>query len=410
MRQLLIMKKDLNTKNINSVIKELEQGTIQIIPKQEFIDKLKKGKKLTIKFGADPTAPDLHLGHTVILSKLKQLQDLGHNIIFLIGDFTARIGDPSGRSKTRPPLNEKQIQENTKTYFDQVNKILDPNKIKVRYNSEWLDKLTSTDLVKLCSKITLARLIEREDFASRLEKNQPISFHELLYPIFQAYDSVTLNADVEFGGTDQTFNLLTGRFLQEQFGQEPQIIITMPLLEGLDGKEKMSKSLGNVVALNEPADQAYGKLMSISDDLMWRYMKILLNTPDEEISMAQERVAAGKIHPMEIKKDLAHIIIEKFWSKEEADKAQKTFEALFQKKDYSKAEEKILPKDTKSPIWIVDLLKLLGAIESSSQAKRLIESDAVTIDDNPISDFKAKIKWTPGMIIKVGKHRIYKIA
>jgi len=396
-------------KDVEAIVKELEQGTVQIIPKQELIDKLKEGKKLTIKFGADPTAPDLHLGHTVVLSKLKQFQDLGHDIIFLIGDFTARIGDPSGKSKTRPPLSEEQIKENTKTYFEQVSKILDPKKIKIRYNSEWLDKLISKDLIALCSKITVARLIEREDFAKRLAENQPISFHELLYPIFQAYDSVALNADVEFGGTDQTFNLLTGRFLQEQFGQEPQIVITMPLLEGLDGKQKMSKSLGNAVGLNEPADQAYGKLMSISDDLMWRYMKVLLHTPDEEISMAQERVAAGNINPMEIKKDLAHIIIEKFWSKKEADEAQKTFEALFQQRDYSKADEIKLPKTTDNPIWIVDLLKALGALTSSSEAKRLIESGAVTVDEKPVSDFKATISWKPGMIIKVGKHRIYKI-
>jgi len=396
-------------KGIESAVKDLEKGTIQIIPKEEFIDKLKKDKKLTIKFGADPTAPDLHLGHTVVLSKLKEFQDLGHKIIFLIGDFTARIGDPSGRSKTRPSLSEEQIKENTKTYFNQVSKILDPKKIEIRYNSEWLDKLTSKDLVELSSKITLARLIEREDFAKRLRENQPISFHELLYPIFQAYDSVALKADVEFGGTDQTFNLLTGRSLQEQFGQEPQIVITMPLLEGLDGKQKMSKSLKNAVGLNEPADQAYGKLMSMSDDLMWRYMKVLLNTPDEEISLVQERVAAGKTHPMEVKKDLAHIIIEKFWSKKEADEAQKTFEALFQKKDYSKAEEKELPKDTESQLWIVDLLKKLGAIKTSSEAKRLIESKAVTIDENIVSNFKEKINWKKGMIVKVGKHRIYKI-
>ncbi len=403
-RRIIVMKKDVDT-----IIKEIEQGTTQIIPKQELVDALKSGKKLTIKFGADPTAPDLHLGHTVILSKLKQLQDLGHNIVFLIGDFTARIGDPSGRSKTRPPLSDAQIKENTKTYFEQVSKVLDPKKITIHYNSEWLDKLSPKELIKLCSKITVARLLERDDFAKRIAENLPVSFHELLYPIFQAYDSVALNADVEFGGTDQTFNLLAGRFLQEQFGQHPQIVITMPLLEGLDGKQKMSKSLGNAVGLAEPADQAYGKLMSISDDLMWRYMKVLLNTPDEEISNAQERVAAEKTHPMEIKKDLAHAIIAKFWSKKEADEAQQSFEALFQKRDYNKAEEIKLPKNLKKPIWIVELLKTLGAVATSSQAKRLIESGAVMIDDHHIRDFKASITYKHGMIIKVGKHRIYKI-
>jgi len=395
--------------NNEAPLKKIQQGTIQIIPQQELKKKLESSKKLKIKLGADPTTPDLHLGHAVVLSKLKDFQDLGHEIIFLIGDYTARIGDPTGKSKTRPPLSEDQIKKNTKTYFEQVSKILDPKKITIRYNSEWLDKLSSKDLVDLCSKVTLAQLTEREDFAKRIAEQKPIGFHELLYPLFQAYDSVALDADVELGGTDQTFNLLMGRTIQEHYGKPPQVIITVPLLEGLDGKEKMSKSLGNAIGLNEPAEQAFGKLMSISDDLMWRYLKLLLNTPDKEISMAQEKIAAGKMHPMALKKDMAHAIIEKFWSKKEADEAQKQFEALFQKKDYSQADEVKLKKDTSNPIWIVDLLKILQAIKTSSEAKRLIEAGSVIIDENPIKDFKAKITWKPGMVIKVGKHRIYKI-
>jgi len=392
--------------------KELElikQGTVQVVPESELEAKLKSGKKLKVKLGMDPTAPDLHLGHAVVLSKMKTFQDLGHEVIFVIGDFTARIGDPSGRSKTRPPLTQKDIEYNMRTYFEQVRRILDPNKVTVRYNSEWLDKLSATDMVQLCGKVTLARLTEREDFAKRIRENQPIGFHELLYPLFQAYDSVALDADIELGGTDQTFNLLMGRFLQEQYGQTPQVVITTPLLEGLDGVQKMSKSLGNAIAIAENPDDAFGKLMSISDQLMWRYFALLLDVPQHELSAMEARVAYGNTHPMSLKKQMAHDIIAKFWSKPAADKAQETFEALFQKKDYSKAQEVTLPDDTANPIWIVDLLKLIGAISSSSEAKRLIESKAVLLDDAIVADFKAKVSWQKGMTIKVGKHRIYRI-
>lgn len=387
----------------------LKQGTVQVTPEQELLEKLKEGRPLRIKLGADPTAPDLHLGHAVVLSKLKQFQDLGHQIVFLIGDFTARIGDPSGRLKTRPALSSKQIAENTATYFDQVKKILDPKKISIRFNSEWLSKLKPEDIIALCSKVTLARLTEREDFAQRIKKNEPISFHELLYPLFQAYDSVALQSDVELGGTDQTVNLLMGRFLQEQFDQPPQVIMTVPLLEGLDGEMKMSKSLDNYVGLNEPADQAYGKLMSISDALMWRYMALLLGMSDDEISALQERVAFGTTHPMELKKKMAHDIIAQFWSKKEADDAQAQFEALFQRKDYSQATEIQLPAQTPLPIAILELLDLLEAIKSNSEGRRLIEEGAVKIDEKKIEDIHAQISWQPGMTIRVGKHRIYKL-
>jgi tyrosyl-tRNA synthetase len=357
----------------------------------------------------DPTAPDLHLGHAVVLRKMKQFQDMGHNVIFLIGDFTARIGDPSGKSKTRPPLTEEQIQENTKTYFEQVGKILDTTKAQIRYNSEWLDKLDFTKLVSLCAKVTVARIIEREDFANRLENNKPIGFHELLYPLMQGYDSVALEADVELGGTDQTFNLLMGRFLQEQYGQKPQSVITTPLLEGLDGVEKMSKSLGNYIGLAEPADQAFGKLMSISDVLMWRYFEILLLKSDQELQQLKDDVASQKTHPMAMKKQMAHEVITTFWSKDEASKAQQQFESVFQKGDLSKAKTVALSGGTKNPIWIVELLKLLNAVQSSSEAKRLIEGGSVAFDNEQIKDFKAEISWKSGMTVKVGKHRIYVI-
>ena len=393
--------------DIKQQLEIIKSSTSAVIPEAELIKKLQKGIPLRIKLGMDPTAPDLHLGHAVVLSKMKQLQDLGHDVIFLIGDFTARIGDPTGKSKTRPALTEEEIERNTRTYFDQVSKILDPKKLTVVYNSEWLNALSIKDMIKLCAQVTLARLIEREDFSKRMEQNQPISFHELLYPLFQGYDSVALKADIELGGTDQTFNLLMGRYLQEHYNQEPQVIITTPLLEGLDGGPKMSKSLGNAIGLAEPADQAYGKLMSISDELMWHYMHILLYKSDAEIAALKTHIKDELVHPMELKKNMAHAIIARFWSPKEADAAQTHFEALFQKKDYSHAEEVAL--NLTAPIWIVDLLKMLNAVSSSSEAKRLIESGSVHLDGIAINDFKALVNPILGSIIKVGKHRIYKI-
>jgi tyrosyl-tRNA synthetase len=393
----------------NATIAQLRSGTQQIIPLAELEKKIASGKRLKIKLGMDPTAPDLHLGHAVVLSKLKQFQDLGHEVIFLIGDFTAAIGDPTGRSKTRPSLSAEEIAHNTKTYFDQVSRILDPKKITIVYNSEWLNQLNSKDFVQLCAKTTLARLIERDDFANRIKEQQPIGFHELLYPLLQGYDSVVLKADVELGGTDQTFNLLMGRFLQEHYGQEPQVVITVPLLEGLDGTAKMSKSFGNTIGLTESPDQAYGKLMSISDTLMWRYYELLLHKTSSEIAQLQAGVAQNQVHPMTLKKQMAHDIVAKFWSLPDADRAQAAFQALFQNQDYSKAQEVTLSRTIPSVVWIVDLLKELGAVESSSQARRLIEGKAVSINKQPITDFKAQIECVDGMVVKVGKHRIYKL-
>jgi tyrosyl-tRNA synthetase len=387
----------------------LAKNTVQVLPEGELEKKLESGKKLKIKLGMDPTSPDLHLGHAVVLSKLKEFQDAGHEVIFLIGDFTARIGDPTGRSKTRPPLTDEEIKRNTQTYFDQVSKILDPKKVTVRYNSELLEPLTSKDMVQLCAKVTLARLTEREDFKNRIEANQPIGFHELLYPLFQGYDSVALKADVELGGTDQTFNLLMGRFLQEQYNQPAQVVMTMPILEGLDGQQKMSKSLGNTIGLTESPDQAFGKLMSISDVLMWRYMRILLNKDQQEMSIMEERVAGGTLHPMELKKNMARDIVAKFWSPAEADAALAQFEAVFQKKDYSQAQEVSLD-GVANPILIIDLLRALDAVKTSSEARRLIEGNAVRIDDELIADFKAQVHWKSGTTIKVGKHRIYRVS
>jgi tyrosyl-tRNA synthetase len=398
------------TRNKETILAQIHAGTAQVTPESALIKKLGKNKPLIIKLGMDPTAPDLHLGHTLTLSKMKQFQDMGHTVIFLIGDFTARIGDPTGRSKTRPPLSQEEITHNMKTYFEQVGRILDLKKTIIKYNAEWLGKLSCAELVQLAGKVTVARIIEREDFAQRIRNQEPVGFHELFYPIFQGYDSVELKADVELGGTDQTFNLLMGRFMQEQYGQEPQVIITVPLLEGLDGVQKMSKSLGNAIGLNEDPNNAFGKLMSISDTLMWRYLHLLLHKTPEFIASMEERIAYGSCNPMELKKDMAQEIVAKFWSEPVAKKARENFENLFQKKDYSQAQEIRLASDVANPLWIVELLKVVGAISSSSEAKRLIEAQAVSIDGNVITDFKAEIRWQSGMIIKAGKHRIFKIA
>ena len=396
-------------KTIEQSLALLKNGSVTLLPEDAFLKKLSRGKPLKIKLGMDPTAPDLHLGHAVILGKMREFQDLGHEIIFLIGDYTSRIGDPTGRSKTRPALSDADIEKNAQTYYQQISKILDPQKTIVRYNGEWLSKLSFADVIKLCGKVTLASIIEREDFKKRLNENASISFHELLYPLCQGYDSVALEADVELGGTDQTFNLLMGRHLQEQFGQEAQVILTMPILEGLDGVQKMSKSLGNYVGLWEPAHEAFGKLMSISDQLMWRYYHLLLSKTTEEIGEMKKGVAGQTLHPMNLKKEMAQSIVARYWSADEAAKAREQFELLFQKNDFSQAQEVILPAETINPLWIVDLMKLVGATSGSSEAKRLIESNAVEVDGNRITEFKAMIDWKPGTVIRVGKHRIYKL-
>lgn len=396
-------------KSTHDHLQKLIQGTADVIPAAELERKLATGRKLVIKLGADPTSPDLHLGHAVVLRKLREFQDLGHQVVFVIGDFTTRIGDPTGRSKTRPPLSDEEIAHNSTTYLDQVGKILDIDRITVRYNSEWSSTLSSKDWITLCAKFTLARLIEREDFAQRLAQHVSIGFHELLYPILQAYDSVALHADVELGGTDQTFNLLAGRFLQEHMQQEPQVIMTLPLLEGLSGGTKMSKSYGNSIGLSEPADQAFGKLMSISDDLMWHYRSILLQESVEEINNYKKSVADGSAHPMELKKKMSHDIVATFWGDSAAQKAQHQFEELFQKRHYEEAPSISLPAELANPCWIVDLVKTLGNVSSSSEARRLIEAGAVSIDETKNTDVKAYITTQPGMIIKIGKHKLYKL-
>lgn len=392
----------MSNKNLETLAL-LQKGVVQSLPQGALVQKLKDQTHLRVKLGVDPTAPDLHLGHAVVLEKLKQFQDAGHTVIFLIGDFTARIGDPTGKSKTRPPLTDEEIVHNTKTYFEQVGRILDVDKTELRYNSEWLGQLNFQKIVEIASKVTVSQLIEREDFAKRLSTNQPVGFHELLYPLMQGYDSVALRADVEIGGTEQTFNLMMGRHLQQHYGQPEQVVLTMPLLIGLDGVHKMSKSLNNTIGLTESPSLVFGKLMSISDDLMWHYYELLLGYDAEALKTVRA------LHPMVAKKQLGHEVVTKYWSATEADVAQATFEKLFQQKDYSAAQVVDLPSATPNPIWIVELLRLLGAIQTSSEARRLVSEQAVKVDGQLVTDFKAEINWQSGMVVKVGKHRIYQI-
>lgn len=395
-------------KDIKAILEILSAGTAQVTPIAGLEAKLKLDRPLKIKLGADPTAPDLHLGHAVIFEKLRQFQELGHEIYFLIGDFTARIGDPTGKSQTRKPLETEEIERNAKTYLNQLSKILDASRTKIVYNSHWLGSLDLSQVIKIMAKTTLAQLITREDFANRLERKESIGFHELMYPLLQGYDSVFLNADVELGGTDQTFNLMMGRQLQEQFGQSPQVIITMPILEGLDGKQKMSKSLNNYIGLFESAQTAYAKLMSISDELMWRYWLLLGGKTDREIEVLKAKIDDGSLHPMELKKQMASTIVSKFWSREEANEAEGSFEAIFQNRDFSQVKE--LKIDLPESSWIVDLIKAADPSLSSSQAKRLIEEGAVKLDGLQISDFKAIVSWTDGMVLQAGKKLIVKLA
>ena len=384
-------------------------GVEQVLPAGGLEKKLEENRPLRIKLGADPTAPDLHLGHAVILCKLRQFQDAGHTIQFIIGDFTARIGDPTGKSKTRPPLCQDVIAKNAQTYLEQVTKVLDSSKLEIFTNSSWLAKIDLADFIRVAGRVTVARIMERDDFSNRFSSGSSIGFHELFYPLLQAYDSVELQSDIELGGTDQTFNLLMGRYLQEQYGQKPQVIMTLPLLEGLDGVQKMSKSLGNYIGLAEPASDAFGKLTSISDKLMWRYWTLLSGKSQDDIDVMRQSVEDGSLHPLACKKELAQTIIERFWSADEAVKARDHFEALFQQKDYSQAKGVALPEGTENPLWVVDLLKALGAVESTSEARRLITGGAVSIDQKKVTDFKAQIAWEVGMTIRVGKHRIYRL-
>jgi tyrosyl-tRNA synthetase len=385
-------------KSIEEQLKVIKRGAIELIPEDEFVKKLKKGKPLKIKWGADPSAPDIHVGHTVILNKLRDFQELGHQIIFLIGDFTARIGDPSGKSETRKPLTKKEIKENSKTYQDQVFKILDRKKTEVVYNSKWLSKLKIDDVINLAGKYTVARMLERDDFMNRYEKERPISIHEFLYPLIQGYDSVALKADVEIGGTDQKFNMLVGRELQREFKEEPQIILTLPLLEGTDGVQKMSKSLNNYIGITEPPSQIFGKTMSISDELMMRYYELLTDYSLDEIK---------KMHPKDAKKKLAHALVSRFYNEKEATHASQEFDAVF--------KEGKNPKDIacKEVPWksvnAVELLTTTGMAASKSEARRLVKQGGFKVDGKTITDENAMIDLVDERLLQKGKRHFLRV-
>ena len=385
----------------------IKRGIDEVLTEDDLVSKLKSKKQLTVKVGFDPTAPDLHLGHTVILNKMRHFQDLGHKVVFLIGDFTGRIGDPSGKNKTRPSLDKEELEKNAKTYSDQVFKILNKDLTDIRFNSEWCEDLGADGIIGLASKYNLGRMLERDDFSKRYKANQQIAIHEFLYPLIQAYDSIALNADVEMGGTDQKFNLLVGRELQRAFDQEPQVCITLPILEGLDGINKMSKSLDNYVGINEDPDEMFGKIMSISDDLMWRWFELLSFRPINEVNELKKEVKSG-MNPRDTKILLAEEIIERFHSKEDAENAKNTFLDRFQKGAKPKDIE-TFSISLDNEIAIGNLLKESGLVQSTSEAMRLVKQGAVKINDEKIDDPKLNIEKNQELLVQVGKRRFLKI-
>jgi tyrosyl-tRNA synthetase len=388
----------------------IKRGTIEIIPEKELISKIersvKENKPMNIKLGLDPTAPDIHLGHTVVLQKMRQFQDLGHQVIIIIGDFTGRIGDPTGKSETRKQLTEEQVQANAKTYMEQIFRILDPEKTQMRFNSEWLSPLTFVDVIELSAKYTVARMLERDDFTKRYRTGQAIGIHEFFYPLMQGYDSVALEADVELGGTDQKFNILMGRTLQKEYGQEPQIALFMPILEGLDGVQKMSKSLGNYIGIDEAPNDMFGKTMSITDDLILRYFELATHVSLSDIKKMEEEMEQGA-NPRDYKIRLAKEIIGMFHSSEAADAAEENFKNVFAKNQIpDDIQEKEIAKEA---IWIAKLLSELGLVSSSSEGRRMTKQGAVKIDGEKIMDEKIEIVPIEGMIVQVGKRKFAKI-
>ncbi len=387
----------------------IKKGSVEIIQENELKKRLSTNRPLRIKAGFDPTSADIHLGHTVLMEKLRHFQLAGHTVVFLIGDFTAMIGDPTGVSITRPQLTREQVQENAKTYTMQAFKILDPGKTEVRYNSEWYRKFDMMELIKLTSRYTVARLLERDDFTKRYSEKKPIGMHELLYPLMQGYDSVMLKADVEIGGSDQKFNLLVGRVLQEAYGQQPQVVLTMPLLPGLDGVKKMSKSYGNYIGIDEPADTIYGKVMSISDELMWTYYELLTELPQDEIEQLKEQARLRKINPMEIKKQLALLLCKRFYSSEEARQAQGSFEKVFSRKEVPDELQEFKLKSSGEQAFVYQILADAAAAPSKTEAKRLIQGGGVTINGSPVKDIFYKIDTKGTYVIQAGKNKPVKI-
>ena len=387
---------------------EIRRGAEEILVESELVEKLKSGKPLRIKAGFDPTAPDLHLGHTVLLNKLKQFQDMGHHILFLIGDFTGMIGDPTGKNVTRKPLTPEQVKQNAVTYQEQVFKILDPAKTQVVFNSDWMNDLSSADMIRLASNHTVARMLERDDFHKRYHGGQPIAIHEFLYPLIQGYDSVVLEADVELGGTDQKFNLLMGRELQKAYGKAPQCILTMPILEGLDGVQKMSKSLGNYIGINDSPKDIFGKLMSVSDDLMWRYIELLSFRTVNEVEQWREEVSQGR-NPIEIKKDFAEEIVARFHGEQAGVDARQGFENQFKKGELPDDIPDVIISVGNEGMPIANILKEAGLTSSTSDAMRMIKQGAVKIDGEKVDDKSLVIQAGVEGIFQVGKRKYARI-
>ena len=399
-------------KNIDTQLKIIKQGTAEIIQESELVEKLKSKKKLVVKVGLDPTMPDMHLGHTVVINKLRQFQELGHQVVFLIGDYTACIGDPSGRDATRPAVDPKTIRDNAKKFQKEIFKILDKEKTIVAFNSKWLGKLKGLDLIELASHYTVARMLERDDFDKRFKiEKKPIAIHEFLYPLLQAKDSVELKADVELGGTDQKFNLLLGRKLQEDHKMNPQVCIMMPILEGLDGVKKMSKSLGNYISISDEPNDMFGKVMSISDDLMWRYFELLSFRDPDYISALKDKCLQNKSNPRDAKIELAHELITRFHGQKNADKAKENFINRFQNKNITEdIPEFVIVTDGKS-LRVIDLItKELKAITSTSEARRLISQNAVKIDSKPITSIEYDCSRQKNFFLQIGKKKAYKIS
>lgn len=398
--------------SVNEQMDLIKRGAVEIIPEDELVQKIERSiktrKPLNIKLGCDPSRPDLHIGHSVVLRKLAQFQQLGHQAILIIGDFTGMIGDPSGRNSTRPALTLEQTRINGESYFQQASKILDKNKTKIVYNSEWLGKMTFEDVIKLASKYTVARMLERDDFTKRYKAGEPISIHEFLYPLAQAMDSVAIQSDVELGGTDQKFNLLVGRDIQREYGVEPQVILTMPLLVGTDGIEKMSKSYDNYIGISDSPEQIFGRTMSIADTLIYTYFELATNVSNERLREIKAALEDGKTNPRDLKRELARTLVSMYYDEEAAIKAQKEFDKIFIKKEIpDEIDEFHIEENTE--INILDLLLLVNFAPSKGEAKRLVQQGGVSIDGEKLSDVHQNIKIKSGMILKVGKRKFLKL-
>jgi tyrosyl-tRNA synthetase len=387
---------------------QIKRGVHELLVEAELVERMKSGKPLRVKAGFDPTAPDLHLGHTVLINKLRQFQELGHEVLFLIGDFTGMIGDPTGKNVTRKPLTRDDVLQNAATYEHQIFKILDPEKTTVMFNSQWMGAMGAADLVQIAAKYTVARMLERDDFSKRYAANQPIAVHEFLYPLIQGYDSVAMKADVELGGTDQKFNLLVGRELQKHYGQRPQTILTMPILEGLDGVQKMSKSLNNYIGINEPPEEMFGKLMSISDDLMWRYFELLSFRPLADIERLRKSVADGA-NPRDIKFQLGQEIVARFHDAQAAEAAQTAFIARFQKGAMPDDMPEVALQGESGELGIASVLKGAGLVGSTSEAFRMIKQGAVRLDGERIEDKALALKSADTHVVQVGKRRFARV-